>query len=210
MLYLFHNIILLFIQTATKISFMYSQKRNCVASVPIFTFMCLWAIYQIRVYSQDRSYVFLQQKRQTVRRNILYKSLTDTWMWKLGLRLRNSSSRNVCFEFSVLCFCSAVSPQCLYEEPVWGLIMLCLLYSRPSNTVSLIGVRTTAFIKTWIINKLVQCTRYFFSDEYVWISSLYVFFTSISIYTWYSKHCQRSSYLLYHAAKEFVSLILRV
>ncbi len=36
----------------------------------------------------------------------MYKSLTDTWMWKLGLWPRNSFSRNICFEFPVLCLCS--------------------------------------------------------------------------------------------------------
>jgi hypothetical protein len=32
----------------------------------------------------------------------IYKSLRDTWMWKLGLWLRNSFSGNTFFEFSVL------------------------------------------------------------------------------------------------------------
>ncbi len=36
-----------------------------------------------------------------------YKSLTKTWMWKLGLWPRNSFSGNICFKFSVLVLCSA-------------------------------------------------------------------------------------------------------
>jgi hypothetical protein len=80
---------------------MYSQKRNCAASVPISTLMCLWAISifpgSVHIFSCSR-----------IGRPILgkYKSLTDTWMLKLGLRPRNSFSGNICFEFSVLCLCS--------------------------------------------------------------------------------------------------------
>jgi hypothetical protein len=36
----------------------------------------------------------------------IYKSFTDTWMWKLGVRPSNSFSVNICFEFLVLCLCS--------------------------------------------------------------------------------------------------------
>jgi hypothetical protein len=37
----------------------------------------------------------------------IYKSLADTWMWKLGLWPCNSFSGDICFEFSVFCLCSA-------------------------------------------------------------------------------------------------------
>ncbi len=36
----------------------------------------------------------------------IYNSLTDTWMWKLGLRPRYSFSGNICFTFSAFCLCS--------------------------------------------------------------------------------------------------------
>jgi hypothetical protein len=36
----------------------------------------------------------------------IYKSLTDTWMLKLGLCPRNSFSGNICFQFSILVLCS--------------------------------------------------------------------------------------------------------
>jgi hypothetical protein len=90
--------------TATKIPFMYSQKRNYAASFPISTFMGLWAIYifpgSVHIFSCSRT-----------GRPILgiYKSFPHTRMWKLGLWPRNSFSGNICFKFSVLCLCSAAS-----------------------------------------------------------------------------------------------------
>ncbi len=36
----------------------------------------------------------------------IFKSLTETWMWKVGARPRSFISWNICFEFSVQCLCS--------------------------------------------------------------------------------------------------------
>ncbi len=97
--------------TTTKIPFMCSQKRNCVASVPISTFMCLWEIYifpgSVHIFSCSR-----------IGRPVfgIYKPLTDPWMWKLGRSPRNSYSGTLCFEFSVLCLCSVYSASyCRFE-----------------------------------------------------------------------------------------------
>jgi hypothetical protein len=92
------------IHTATKIPFMYSFSGNCASSVPISTFMCLWSIYifpgSVHIFSCSRIGRSIRE---------IYKSLTDTWMWKLGLWPRNFFSGNIYFKFSVLCLCSAAS-----------------------------------------------------------------------------------------------------
>ena len=52
----------------------------------------------------------------------IYKSLTDTWMWKVGLRPGNSFSGNICFKFWVLCLCSAprhLSMSWAWRRPAW-------------------------------------------------------------------------------------------
>jgi hypothetical protein len=63
----------------------YPEERNCAASVPISTFMSLWAFY-IPTISLP---IFCCRKICGLILGI-FKSLTDTWKWKLGLRPRNS------------------------------------------------------------------------------------------------------------------------
>jgi hypothetical protein len=54
----------------------------------------------------------------------IYDSLTDTWMWKLGLRPQYSFTGNICFKFSAFCLCSVV-PYSLSAFP--GPVRLLLL-----------------------------------------------------------------------------------
>ncbi len=118
--------------TATKIPFLYSQKRNCAASVTISTCMCLWAIYVfpglVRIFSCSR------KGKSTLG---IYKSLTDNWKWKLGLKPRNFFSGNICLEFLVLCLCSAVSgsgskTQRLFDLKWKKLLSLEMIFTQPS------------------------------------------------------------------------------
>ncbi len=74
------------------------RKRNCAASFPISTFMCLWAIYiflpLVHLFSCSR-----------VGRPIVgkYKSLTETWMQELGLWRAVPFLGIFVSNFSVLC-----------------------------------------------------------------------------------------------------------
>ncbi len=96
--------------------------------MPISTLMCLWAICilpgSVHIFSCSRI------GRPMVG---IYESLLDKWIRKLGLRPRDSFSGNICFEFSVLCLCSAhlelqlVCPVVQYEPSLPEITFLKLL-----------------------------------------------------------------------------------
>ncbi len=78
---------------------MYSQKWNCY-SQNIIIIICLSVPSLVHISVRDLQYIFPGSVCLFCCREIcgpilgIYKSLTDTWMWKLALRLPNSQKRN--------------------------------------------------------------------------------------------------------------------
>ncbi len=76
----------------------YSRKRNCATSVPISIFLCLWTTFMF----PGSVCLFCCRKICGPILGI-YKSLTDTWMWKLVLRPRYSFPGNTSVGFLLQC-----------------------------------------------------------------------------------------------------------
>ncbi len=90
-----------FIYTAKAIPFIYSFSGNCAASAVIFYIhVSVSDLYIPRIGPH------ISSSRNGSSIVGIYNLLTDTWMWKLGLRPRYSFSGNICFEFLGFFLCS--------------------------------------------------------------------------------------------------------
>ncbi len=106
-----------------KIRSKYSQKWNCAASFPIPAFMFRWAIYIIL-----RSVCLFCWRKIGVLIVVVYKSLTETWMWKLGQR-PCSSFRGI-HKSDFLCSGYSVYDPSLFAKLsyiIWNLRITCFI-----------------------------------------------------------------------------------
>ncbi len=93
----------------------YFQNRIIMSCLPIPTLIYLWEIYIFPGFVG--LFCYREICGQILGTN---KSLTDTWMWKLGLRPRNSQKRNTQMGCSLQCHswslpCEAVLFMCLFS-----------------------------------------------------------------------------------------------
>ncbi len=93
--------ILDFIQYIAKaIPFIYSFPGICASLANFYIHVSVSNLYIPRI----DPHIFSSRNGSSIVG--IYNSLTDTWMWKLGLRPRYSFSGNICFQFSAFFLCS--------------------------------------------------------------------------------------------------------
>jgi hypothetical protein len=110
----------------------YFQNRIIMFCLPVPTLIHLWEIY---IFPGSRCPFFCREICGLILG--IYKSLTDTWMWKLGLRPRNSQKRNTLMGFSLQC-CINVSKLCCTTVHK----NLLRTINKPSFVLSFLHLRT--------------------------------------------------------------------
>ncbi len=132
-----------------KIWSKYSQKRNIRASVPISTFMCL-SVSELYIPTMELPFLLEEICGPILG---IYKSLTDTWMWKLGLRPRYSQKgiykRN--------CRCSVHYIDC---HDMCALYMQCTVHSKSWHVCSMQNIECHDICVLYTVRWLAWCVIY--------------------------------------------------
>ncbi len=129
--------------------------------------MCLWAIYIPR----NGPHISFSRNCSSIVG--IYNSLTDTWMWKLGLRPRYSFSGNICFQFSAFFLCSGeTTSPCKPLIETHNILSTTsklerLFFSVLSSDVCLpsLGLKRRVFFTSWLARSQVVLSRIKVRDE---------------------------------------------
>ncbi len=92
----------------------------------------------------------------------IYKSLTDTWMWKLRLKPHNSFPGNICFKFSVLCRWSALVSNVQYStrSDMFLYLFTCINTWEQCHSHIYLGMLKIIPFSHWMVSGSPQITMW--------------------------------------------------
>jgi hypothetical protein len=131
-------------------SYVFPEKKLCGLS-PNFHYVSVSDLWSVHIF-------FCSTIGRPIMR--IYKSITDTWMWKWGLRSHNSFSGNICFEYRYCVF--AVSIYCTFQHTVsFFQKIISYFYIIWSNWIKIVIIKKyvimeyVVYVQNWLKAKLI-------------------------------------------------------